>query len=93
MEKLKNMVEDLQNNDDVDLFKSLLLEVGEQDLEKYTTGGLTLLQKACWCRKTMLVQALLDNGMNVNGLATDSKMAPILISASLGDTSTLGILL
>ena len=67
------------------------MEVGEQDLENYKSGGNTLLQKACWCQKTDLVQALLDSGMNVNGLADDSKMTPILISASLGDTSTLGI--
>ena len=60
------MIEDLQNNDDIDLFKSLLLEVGEQDLEKFKSGGLTLLQKACYCQKTNLVQALLDNGMNVH---------------------------
>ena len=80
----------MQNNDDIDYFKSLLLEVGEQDLENYKSGGNTLLQKACWCQKTDLVQALLDSGMNVNGFADDSKMTPILISASLGDTSTLG---
>ena len=67
------------------------MEVGEQDLENFKSGGNTLLQKACWCQKTDLVQALLDSGMNVNGLADDSKMTPILISASLGDTPTLGI--
>ena len=91
LEKLKDMIEDLQNNDDIDYFKSLLLEVGEQDLEKYKTGGNSLLQKACWCQKTDLVKALLESGMNVNGLADDSKMTPILISASKGDTATLGM--
>ena len=90
LEKLKDMIEDSQNNDDLELFKSLLLEVGEHDLEKFKSGGHTLLQKACWCRKTNLVQALLDSGMTVNGLADDSKMTPVLISASLGDASTIG---
>ena len=90
LEKLKDMIEDSQNNDDLELFKSLLLEVGEHDLEKFKSGGHTLLQKACWRRKPSLVQALLDSGMNVNGLADDSKMTPVLISASLGDASTIG---
>ena len=93
LEKLENMIEDLQNNDDVEMFKSLLLEVGEHELDKYRSGGHTLLQKACWSGKTDLVKALLDTGMNINGLAEGSKLAPVLISACQGDTATLDLLL
>ena len=87
------MIEDLQNNDDLDLFNSLLLEVDEADLEKFTSGGHNLLQKACYSSKTYLVNSLLEHGMNVNGMASGTKMAPILISASLGDKNTLETLL
>ena len=93
MEKLVSIIEDFQNNDDVNLFKSLLLEVDAHDLNKFTSGGLNLLQKACDESKTNLVEALLDHGMNVNGQAEGTMMAPVLRSATKGDLNTVMVLL
>lgn len=93
LEKLESIIDDLQNNDDLELFQSLLLEVGEQDLENYRSSGFTLLQKACWSSKSELVKALLEQGMNINGLSETTKMAPILIAASKGDMKTLQVLM
>ena len=54
LEKLAAIIEDFQNNDDLDQFKGLLLEVDEQDLNKYNCSGLSLLQKGCYESKTHL---------------------------------------
>ena len=91
-EKLVAIIEDFQNNDDLALFQSLLLEVDGPDLNKFRSGGLSLLQKGCYESKTDLVEALLDQGMNVNGKAEGSMMTPILISATKGDFKTLQVL-
>ena len=93
MEKLVSIIEDFQNNDDVNLFKSLLLEVDAHDLNKFTSGGLTLLQKACDESKTDLVETLLDHGMNVDGKTEGSMMAPVLRSATKGDWKTMQVFL
>lgn len=89
LERLAAMIEDFENNDDVDLFKSLLVEVDDNQLEKFISGGHSLLQKGCYAKKSDLVQALLQNGANPDGIAEGSIMSPILISASLGDLQTL----
>ena len=65
MEKLVSIIEDFQNNDDVDLFKSLLLEVDAHDLNKFTSGGLSLLQKACDESKTNLVEVIFNFTKNI----------------------------
>ena len=54
LEKLAAIIEDFQNNDDLEQFKGLLLEVDEQDLNKYNCSGLSLLQKGCYESKTHL---------------------------------------
>ena len=44
---------------------------------------------SCYKKKDEHALALLERGMDVNGLAEGSMMPPLLISATLGDTLTL----
>merc|ERR1719414_41361 len=93
LEKLADIIGDEQNNDDLEMFKSLLIEVDENDLQNYNHRGHNLLQMSCYKKKDEHVLALLERGMDVNGLAEGSMMPPLLISATLGDTVTLVTLL
>ena len=93
LEKLADIIGDVQNNDDLEMFKSLLIEVDENDLQNYNHRGHNLLQMSCYKKKDEHALALLERGMDVNGLAEGSMMPPLLISATLGDTLTLVTLL
>jgi ankyrin repeat protein len=82
MEQLTSMINDYQNNYDLDLFNSLLIEVDLNDLERFRAGGQTLLQRATSEGKADLVRSLLEAGMDVNGLAEATTMTPVLLAAS-----------
>ncbi len=77
----------------LDEFKSILLEVDTNVLNRSVPGGYTLLQKSCDAGLSHIVEALLKDGdVDPNGTTEGASIAPVLMAANKGYGKVLELL-
>ena len=74
-------------------FNVLLARLSSKDLDSYTSGGMTLLQKACNYGLETFVQDLLDQGANPNQTTTETASSPLLLAAYYGHSGVIQVLM
>jgi transient receptor potential cation channel subfamily A protein 1 len=86
-------VHDGVSQDDLDEFKSILLEVDNSVLNRSLPGGYTLFQKSCDAGLADLAEVLLNEGeVDPNGVTDTAKIAPVLMAANRGHGKILELL-
>ena len=88
-----NKIKKRSNAQNLLQFKMLLARMTPENLDTFSAGDMTLMQKGCNYGLNQFVEQLLDQGANPNQTTTETGSSPLLLAAYYGHSAVIQVLM